>query len=117
SAAGVAKSGKARILAVTTATRSRTIPDIPTISESGLPGYNLLGWNGFIAPLGTPAAVVTKLNAVVRHALKQPDVLKQLGTVGQDPGSDFSPEQFGEFLKLETVKWTKLVNESEFKAN
>lgn len=117
SVAGISKGGKVRTLAVTTAQRSRTIPEIPTVSESGLPGYDLLGWNGFVAPLGTPPAVVAKINAVVRQALKQPDVVKQLAAVGQDPGSDFSPEQFGEFLKVETGKWTKLVNETGFKAN
>lgn len=114
-AAGMSKLGKVRTLAVTTAQRSKTLPDMPTISESGLPGYDLLGWTGFVAPLGTPAAVVAKLNDVVRRALKQPDLLQQLAGLANDPGSDFSPEQFGEFLKMQKAKWTKIVNESGFK--
>lgn len=117
SAAGMSKIGKVRTLAVTTAQRSKTLPDVPTISESGLPGYDLLGWTGFVVPLGTPAVVVAKLNAVVRNALKQPDLLQQLAGLANDPGSDFSPEQFGEFLKIQKAKWTKIVDDAGFKIN
>lgn len=114
-AAGISRSGKVRTLAVAPAQRSKTLPDVPTLSESGLPGYDLLGWNGFVAPLGTPAAVVAKLNAIVRQALAQPDVLLLIAKVNQEPGSDFSPEQYSEFLRNEKAKWTRLVTEIGFK--
>lgn len=115
--AGLSKSGKVRNLAVTTARRSKTVPDLPTLSESGLPGYDLLGWNGFVAPLGTPPAVVVKLNATVRQGLRQAEVTKQLAAIAQEPGSDLSPEQYAEFLKTEMAKWTKIVKETAFKTD
>ncbi len=108
---GARKSGKVNALAVTTAQRSRLLPDVPTFEECGLKGYDLVGWNGFIAPLGTPRPVIAKLNGAVRQALKQPDLLKQLEDVGFEPGWDFSPEQFGTFLKGEAAKWRKVAAE------
>ncbi|MBI2319686.1 MAG: tripartite tricarboxylate transporter substrate binding protein [Betaproteobacteria bacterium] len=114
-AAGLSKSGKARTLAVAPGQRSRSLPDVPTLAETGFPGYDLLGWTGFVAPLGTPPAVVVKLNAIVRKALGQAEVQEQISRVNQDLGSDFSPEQFAEFLKAETLKWRKLVNDIGFK--
>jgi tripartite-type tricarboxylate transporter receptor subunit TctC len=113
--AGLHQSGKLRALAVTTAQRSRLLPELPTLAESGLPGYDLVGWNGFIAPSGTPVAVRARLNAVVRQALKQTDVLQQLAAIGYEPGFDMSPEQFGEFLRNEATKWKKLVAELNIK--
>lgn len=114
-AATLTRSGKARTLAVAPGQRSRSLPDVPTLAESGFPGYDLLGWTGFVAPLGTPPAVVAKLNAIVRQALGQPETLEQIAKVNQEPGSAFSPEQFADFLKRETAKWRKLVNDIGFK--
>ena len=108
---GARKSGKVVALAVTSPQRSRVVPDLPTFDECGLKGYDLVGWNGFIAPLGTPPAILAKLNGVVRQALKQPDVLKQLADTAFEPGWDFSPEQFGNFLKSEAAKWKELAGE------
>lgn len=115
--AGARQGGKVRLLAVTTAQRSRLLPDTPTLAESGLSGYNLVGWNGFIAPLGTPPTVMARLNGVVRQALKQPDVLKQLADIAYEPGWDYSPEQFGEFLKVEAQKWKVLAEKVGVKSD
>src|SRR5688572_24356091 len=78
----VVRSGRVRALAVTTAERTPVLPELPTISESGVPGYDVSGWYGWIAPAGTPAAVVSKLNAELIRALKSPDVAKRMADDG-----------------------------------
>ena len=117
SIAGVHQAGRVRVLAVTTAQRSRVLPDVPTLAESGLPGYNLAGWNGFLAPIGTPPEVVRKLNAAVRQGQKEPEIERQLAATGNEPGPDFTPEQFGDFLKAEVAKWNKLARDAAVRIN
>ncbi|MGO4392066.1 Bug family tripartite tricarboxylate transporter substrate binding protein [Variovorax sp. M-6] len=105
------KGGKLRALAVTTAKRSPALPDVPTIAEAGVPGYEATSWFGLLAPAGTPAPVVAKLNASILKALADPEVKKKLAEQGAEPHGE-KPEQFAAFIESETVKWGKVVKES-----
>jgi tripartite-type tricarboxylate transporter receptor subunit TctC len=103
-----AKTGRLRALAVTTAKRSAAAPDIPTVAESGVTGYEMSQWYGMLAPAGTPAPVVNKLNAEIRKALKQPPVRTQLLAAGADP-VESSPQEFAAFFSAEIARWTRVV--------
>jgi tripartite-type tricarboxylate transporter receptor subunit TctC len=105
------KSGAVRALAVTTAKRSSIAPDVPTIAESGLPGYDTSTWGGLLAPAGTPKDVVAKLNAEFGKALAAPDVQKRLADAGIEPGGG-SPAQFAQFIQAEMVKWQKVARDA-----
>jgi len=102
------KNGKLKAIAVTSAKRSSVVPDIPTIAESGVPGFEATAWWGLLAPAGTPVEIVGKLNAAVVKALGQPEVAKRLLALGAEPASD-TPEQFAAFIKSEKAKWSKVV--------
>ncbi|MGE4370716.1 MAG: Bug family tripartite tricarboxylate transporter substrate binding protein, partial [Burkholderiaceae bacterium] len=103
--------GKLRALAVTTATRSDTAPDLPTMKESGFPSFDVSSWFGVLAPKGTPSDVVDKLNKAIRDALAKPDVRNQLAGLGAVP-ADTTPAQFGDFIKSEVDGWAKVVKAS-----
>jgi tripartite-type tricarboxylate transporter receptor subunit TctC len=105
------KAGKLRALAVTTARRSPALPDVPTVAESGVPGYDTSSWFGLLAPAGTPADVVGKLNAAILKALADPGVKTKLAEQGAEPHPE-KPEQFAAFIGSETAKWGKVVKES-----
>jgi len=105
------KSGAVRALAVTTARRSSIAPEVPTIAESGLPGYDTSTWGGLLAPAGTPKDVVAKLNAEFGKALATPDVQKRLADAGIEPGGG-SPAHFAEFIQAEMVKWQKVARDA-----
>jgi len=105
------RSGKLRPIAVTTAKRSPELPNVPTIAEAGLPGYEATSWFGMFAPAGTPAPLVAKLNAALVKVLSQPEVKKQLAEQGAEPYSE-KPEQFAAFIRAETAKWGKVVKAS-----
>ncbi|MDB5806660.1 MAG: putative exported protein [Betaproteobacteria bacterium] len=105
------KTGAVRPLAVTTARRASIAPDIPTMAESGLPGYDTSTWGGILAPAGTPKEIVNKLNAEFIKALNMPDVKSRLSESGVEIGSG-SPQQFGEFIRTETVKWAKVAKDA-----
>ena len=102
------KAGRTRALAVTTKNRSRLLPDLPSLDEAGLKGYDLYGWGGIVGPAGMPAEVTAKLNAEIVKALRQPDVAEKLMTLGSEPGGMTAPE-FGRFIQDEAAKWKKLV--------
>ena len=107
------QAGKLRGLGVSTRERTRLAPQLPTIAESGLPGYEIIGWNGLIAPAKTPAAVVSKINAEVNRQLKVSELLQRLAQSSYDPASDKnSPEQFTEFVRTEIARFAKLVKDS-----
>ena len=110
------KDGKTRLLAVTTAQRSKILPDVPTVAESGLPGYEAMPWLGFVAPAGTPAAVVGKFHAELMEVLKEPEVQEKFRSLGLDIIGD-TPQEFGEFIKKDIVKWAKVIKESGAKAD
>ena len=100
--------GKLRALAVTGSQRSGVAPTLPTIAEAGVPGYEVSGWQGIVAPAGTPQDIVAKLNSAIRQALQSAEVKQTLISNGADIiGS--SPEQFAAYVRSEMVKWSKLV--------
>ena len=105
------RSGKLVPLAVTTAKRSPELPNVPTIAEGGVPGYEATSWFGMFAPAGTPAPVLAKLNAAIVKVLGQPDVKKKINEQGAEVYSE-TPEQFAAFIQAESVKWGKVVKES-----
>jgi tripartite-type tricarboxylate transporter receptor subunit TctC len=102
------KAGKLRALGVTTVKRSQQLPDVPTIAEAGLPGYEAVGWFGFAAPAKTPKAIIDKLNTEIVRILGLPDVRERLIALGAEPVGD-TPEEFERYRKAEMVKWGKLI--------
>jgi tripartite-type tricarboxylate transporter receptor subunit TctC len=105
------KTGKLRALAVTSSARSPAAPDLPTVAESGLPGYEAIAWNGLLAPAGTPRDVIAKLNAEVKKALDTPEVKERFAAQGF--GAAWSPpEKYATFLQSELAKWAKVVKAS-----
>ncbi len=105
------KSGKLRVLGVTTAKRSKALPDLPTISESGLPGYEVTQWYAMQAPAGTPKEVLAKLNGEVRKILGMPDIVERLSAQGAEPAPT-TPEVLEAYIKTEIAKWAKVVKAS-----
>lgn len=112
------QAGKLRGLGVSTRERTKLALQLPTIAESGLPGYEIIGWNGLIAPAKTPVAVVSKLNAEINRNLKNSELVQRLGQSSYDPAGDKnSPEQFTEFVRAEIAKFAKLVKETGTKVD
>lgn len=109
--------GKLRGIAVSSRERSRLAPDLPTLSESGLPGFEVIGWNGLVAPIATPRAVIQRLNAEALVALRQPTFQGRLVAAGYEPAAPNTPEQFGEQMRAEIAKWTQLVKETGMKVD
>ncbi|MDB5730369.1 MAG: hypothetical protein JWQ03_264 [Variovorax sp.] len=107
SAAPHVRAGKVRALAVTTLKRSPAYPGVPTLDESGLPGYDMTTWFALMAPHGTPPAIVQRLNGELARVLRQADVLKRFEEQGVTPGS-MTPEQLATFIGSETTKWVKV---------
>ena len=105
------KSGRVRALAVTTAKRSVGAPDLPTMQEAGVAGYEVAGWYGVVAPLKTPVAIVNRLNAEMVKALRSPDMRDKLVADGSEPVGS-TPEAFGQYIKTEVAKWGKLVKDA-----
>jgi tripartite-type tricarboxylate transporter receptor subunit TctC len=103
-----AKSGKARALAVTTANRASLMPELPTMAEAGLPGFEITSWFGLLAPAGTPGAIVSRLNGETAKVMALPDVTGALTKLGFDAMGG-TPEQFADHIKREVEKFTKLV--------
>ncbi len=108
------KAGKARALAVTTAKRSALVPDLPTVAEAGLKGYEANNWNGFFVPAGTSRPVINRLNKELAAALTAPDIKDFLFKQGLDaaPGT---PEQFAKYMKAESAKWQKVIQAAGLK--
>jgi len=102
------KAGKLRALAVTTKRRIAAAPDVPTFEEAGLPGYEAVGWFGTVAPAGTPADVVRKLNSEIRAALAVPEIRERALAAGAEPYTD-TPEEFAAFIREETRKWAEVI--------
>lgn len=115
-AAPLIASGRLKGVAVATRKRSSLLPDLPTVSESGLPGFEIDGWYAVVAPAGTPRPIIVRLNTAINQALAMPDVRKNLFSQGLDV-SPSTPEGFAAFLKSELSKWEKAVKASGAKAN
>ena len=110
------QSGKLRGLAVTGSARARTAPELPTIAEAGLTGYEFYVWYALLAPRGTPPAVVNKINEGFNRALSAPEVRDRLASIGIDALGG-SPEKFATFLKAEIAKWTKVAKQANIKVD
>ena len=102
------KAGRLRGLAVTGGQRAATLPDLPTIAEAGVPGYEMLNWLGVFAPAGTPRAVVERLSAEVVRIMRAPEARDRLNAQGAEP-SPLPAEEFAPFVKREVEKWAKVV--------
>ena len=111
------QNGKVRGLGVSSAQRTPLAPTLPTIAESGYPGYEVTGWNGLLAPAGTPRAVVAKLNAEVTRAMKQPDLVQRLSGAFYDVAAPNTPEQYATYIRQEIAKWAKLVKDTGAKVD
>jgi tripartite-type tricarboxylate transporter receptor subunit TctC len=107
---------KLRGLAVTSTTRTRALPELPTVAESGVPGYEYIGWYGMLAPAGTSTTIVERLNTEANNALRQPAVLEKLASDGAQPVGG-SPAQFGEHIRKEIAKWAKVVEHARMRAD
>lgn len=105
------KAGKIRALAVSPAKRSTAAPDIPTIAEAGVPGYDSGAWFGLLAPAGTPKDIVNKLSVETARILKMPDVNKRISELGGEPVGS-TPEEFAALIKSEIAKWAKVIKDA-----
>jgi len=109
------RSGKLRALAVTTLKRSPAAPDVPTMAEAGVPGFDISNWFAYFVPAGTPGPVVERLNAEINRGLKLPDVRERLGAVGAEAVGT-APEELAKFVRAESDKFAKLIRLSGAKA-
>jgi tripartite-type tricarboxylate transporter receptor subunit TctC len=108
------RTGKLKALATTGARRTGTLPDVPTVAESGLPGYEAVGWFGLLAPAATPGPLVAKLSADANRVLADHDVRARMSALGADPSGN-SPEEFARFIREDQAKWAKLMREAGIK--
>jgi tripartite-type tricarboxylate transporter receptor subunit TctC len=108
---GFLKNGQVRALAVTTLKRTPALPDIPTMDEAGLPGFEATTWHGLVAPAGTPSAVIAALNRAIAETLQDADVQHKLSGLGIDIAPD-TPEQFAAYIKAEIPKWAAVIKTS-----
>ena len=105
------RSGKLRAIAISTAKRSADLPDVPTISEAGVPGYEATSWFGMFAPAATPKPVLDKISAALGKVLANAEVKKKIDDQGGEPANE-TPAQFADFIQKESLKWGKVVKES-----
>lgn len=110
------KAGRLRALGVTTAKRWQGAPDIPTMSEAGLAGFEVNSWFGLLAPAGTPRDIVLRLNSEVARALREPDARERLNSIGAEP-MDNTPEEFAAYINAEMAKWAKVVKTAGIRAD
>jgi tripartite-type tricarboxylate transporter receptor subunit TctC len=106
-----AKAGRVRALAVTSAKRTAALPDVPTLAESGVPGYEATTWTGIVAPVGLPKPLVARLNAELAKAVASPSFKEKATAIGSEPISS-TPEQFADFVKKEYAKWGDVIRRS-----
>jgi tripartite-type tricarboxylate transporter receptor subunit TctC len=110
------RAGKLKAIAVGTAQRSRAVPDIPTVAESGVPGFDSATWFGLFAPTGTPKSIVAKLSAQVAGILSQSDVAQRLAAQGSDPRGG-TPEQLAQYMREESARWSKVIKSAAIKVD
>jgi tripartite-type tricarboxylate transporter receptor subunit TctC len=108
------KAGKLIAFAVTSPRRLPQLPDVPTMSESGLQGYDSTGWFGVVAPAGTPAAAIAKMNAAINNALNDPAIQARMRSLGVEPAAG-KPEEFAAYIQSETAKWGKVIKDGNIK--
>ncbi len=105
------RAGRVRALAVTGAQRAHSLPEVPTMIEAGVPGYEVRAWSGVIAPAGLPRAVLERLNAAVNGAVNQPATRSRLGEMGSEGGGG-TPEEFAALIRRDSAKWAEVIRRS-----
>jgi tripartite-type tricarboxylate transporter receptor subunit TctC len=105
-----ARAGNLRALAITSPQRSELAPELPTMAEAGVPGYEMSGWNGLFAVKGTPPEIVAKLHSEVAKILRTAEVRQELAALGAEPVGD-TPEEFAAFLKADMARWGKIIQD------
>lgn len=110
------RAGRVRGLAVTTAKRSSSYPELPTVAESGVPNFEIVGWGGIIAPGGISRTIVNRLNAEVNKALATSTVKEQFAVAGNVPTGG-TPEEFAALIKREVIKWAAVIKDANIKAD
>lgn len=108
------KAGAVKALGVTGTRRAETLADVPTLAEAGLAGYSAVTWNGILAPAGTPAAIVSRMNAAIVKVMQQPAVIERLKGMGQDVVTS-TPEEFAAFIRDEAAKWRRTIESAGIK--
>jgi len=109
------RAGKLKALAVTGAQRSPTLPELPTVAQSGLPGYEAVGWFGLLAPVRTPGPIVAQLSSDANAVLKDQEVVEKMQALGAEPAGN-TPAQFARFIREDQAKWSKLMREAGIKS-
>ena len=110
------KTGRLRPIAATGSTRSKLLPDLPTVAEAGLPGFSASGWYGMMAPMALAKDIIVRLNADITRVLRMPDIADRLNSMAAEPAPG-TPEQFGVFVRSEIDKWAKVVKAANMKAD
>jgi tripartite-type tricarboxylate transporter receptor subunit TctC len=109
------QSNRLRALGVTTARRTQALPELPTIAEAGVPGFEATTWHGVFVPAGTPAAIIDKLNAEINSMLKLPEVRERMAAMGAEIVGG-TPKEFADHIQREIPKWAKVIRETGAKA-
>ncbi|MBM3372318.1 MAG: tripartite tricarboxylate transporter substrate binding protein, partial [Betaproteobacteria bacterium] len=110
------KTGKLRAIAVSSVQRAASLPDVPTVQESGVPDFDVNNWYGLFAPAGTPRKVIDRIHREVVEILKTPDMLKRMAADGSEPVGS-SPAEFAAHIKAETARWSEVIKKSNIKAD
>jgi tripartite-type tricarboxylate transporter receptor subunit TctC len=110
------KDGRLAAIAVGSSKRAAALPDVPTIAEAGVPGYEAVGWNGMMAPAAMPAPVLEKIHATVVRVFRMKDVTERMISLAAEPVTT-TPAEFGAYIKAEIAKWAKVVKEGNVKAD
>jgi tripartite-type tricarboxylate transporter receptor subunit TctC len=108
------ESGKLRALAVSSAKRVSSLPNVPTVAESGVPGYEVVSWQAIFAPAGTPKPIVDRLHNEIAKIMATPDMQERLAKLGMQ-GADMTPAQIAEFQKAEVAKWAAVIKSANIK--
>jgi tripartite-type tricarboxylate transporter receptor subunit TctC len=106
------EAGTVRGLGVTTLEPTRLVPNVPAIAQSGLPGFEVTGWNGLAAPAGTPSSIIAKLNSALRRGFYDAETRKRLETAGYDIATPNTPDDFASFIKTDTERWLSIVEKA-----
>jgi tripartite-type tricarboxylate transporter receptor subunit TctC len=104
------------VIGEASATRTRVAPELPTLAESGLPGFQVQSWTGVIAPAGTPKDIVARLNSSIRAILETPEVRDRLLAAGLEPAPN-TPEEFSELIRGEIARWAKAIKDAGIKSD
>jgi tripartite-type tricarboxylate transporter receptor subunit TctC len=106
------QSGQLKALGVTDTKRSKFYPDVPTVAEGGVPGYESVGWFGLLAPAGTPPEIVKQINQAIVAAMETQEFRDHLATLGAEPKPQ-TPDEFGRYINADVAKWSKLVKDND----